>query len=275
VSGGQGATGDGQSARERGVPGGSPGQHVRLGFVRQAAAYDAYADWYEGYISGDTADYTGRVNSVLRDLLGGGSGVCLDLCCGTGARAWLLRELGWTPAGVDLSGGQLGYAVSRLPVALGDAAALPVAPGSVPAVVCVLAHTDMPDYAAALHEASRVLRSGGRFVHLGVHPCFTGAFADRSDPARIVIDDRYADRSRSFDAWCPAGVRARVGAWHVPLADLLNGVTAAGLRLVRTAEAGLGGVPDLFGLLAVKAVGAQDAESVDGEEAAPVAFGCR
>ena len=43
------------------------------------------------------------------------------------------------------------------------------------------------------------------------------------------------------------------GAWDVPLADLLNGVTAAGLRLVRTAESAPGGgIPDQFGLLAVK-----------------------
>jgi hypothetical protein len=47
-------------------------------------------------------------------------------------------------------------------------------------------------------------------------------------------------------------MRARVGAWHVPLADLVNGVTAAGLHLVRAAEAGPGGVADVFGFLAVK-----------------------
>jgi hypothetical protein len=72
----------------------------------------------------------------------------------------------------------------------------------------------------------------------------------------VLLTERYADRSHTFDAWSPAGVRARVGAWHLPLAGLLNAVTAAGLRLVRTAEAGASGVPDLFGLLAVKPRGA-------------------
>jgi SAM-dependent methyltransferase len=221
--------------------------------VSPVAAYDAYADWYEHYIMDSAAYYSDRVNLSLRELLGAGRGVCLDMCCGTGARAWVLRALGWTPVGVDISRGQLGYAAPRLPVVAGDAAALPLASSSVSAVVCVLAHTDMPDYAAALRAASRVLQSGGRLVHVGVHPCFTGAFADRSDPARIVIDERYADRSRSFDAWSPHGVRARVGAWHVPLADLLNGIADAGLRLVRTAEGGPPGIPSLFGVLAVKA----------------------
>lgn len=216
------------------------------------AAYDAYADWYDDHIAGRASPYMRRVAATLRDLLGAGSGVCLDVCCGTGAHAATVRDLGWTPVGVDLSRGQLRHGVHRLPAAAADATALPVASGTLDAAVCVLAHTDMPDYAAALREIGRVLRPGGRFVHLGVHPCFVGAFADRSDPGRVLIDHRYADRSRSFDAWCPAGVRARVGAWHVPLADLMNGVTAAGLRPIRTVESGSAAIPDAFGVLAVK-----------------------
>ena len=118
--------------------------------------------------------------------------------------------------------------------------------------MCVLAHTDVPEYAAVLREIARVLRPGGRFVHVGVHPCFIGPFADWSGAPRIAVDQRYTDRAFTYDAWNPARVRARVGGWHVPLADLLNATLAAGLRPVRTAEAGPPGVPDLFGYLAVK-----------------------
>ena len=218
--------------------------------MRQTAAYDQFADWYEEYINVDAASYSSRVNAMLAGLLGEGHGTCLDLCCGTGARVHVLRSLGWTPIGIDLSAGQLGHATARLPVVLGSACQLPLATGSAAAVVCVLAHTDMPDYPAAVREAGRVLKPGGRFVHVGVHPCFVGAFADRSQPARIVIGERYADRSHTFDAWSPHGVRARVGAWHVPLADLLNAVTEAGLHLDRVVEDGPGGIPDGFGFLA-------------------------
>jgi SAM-dependent methyltransferase len=232
-------------------------------------AYDAHADWYDDFISA-TGGYVARVHAMIEDLLGPGGragsaeaagfpgspripgGLCLDVCCGTGAHAEVLAGLGWTPLGVDLSGGQLRHAVRRLPVARADAAALPVADGAVPAAACVLASTDVPDYAAVLREVARVLRPGGRFAHVGVHPCFVGAFADWSDRRRIIVDERYADRSRRFDGWNPAGVRARVGAWHVPVADLFNSVVAAGLRPVRAVEAGPGGVPDLFGLLAVR-----------------------
>jgi len=180
---------------------------LRWGMVR--AAYDPHADWYEAYIAGEAAAYSARKHDLVAQLLGGGRGVCLDVCCGTGALAPTLRGLGWTPVGIDLSRGQLRHGSGRLPVAAGDATALPVATGSVPAVVCVLAHTDLPDYPAVLREAARVLEPGGRFVHVGVHPCFVGAFADWSDRPRVVIDERYAERAFSFDAWCPSGVRAR------------------------------------------------------------------
>lgn len=221
-----------------------------MSVAHTSAAYDAHADWYERYV-GAHSTYVGRVQAMLSDLLGSGATTCLDLCCGTGTHAGVLRELGWRPVGVDLSRGQLRYATGRLPVAAGDAARLPVRDGTVGAAVCVLAHTDLPDYAAVLRELARVLVPGGLFVHIGVHPCFVGAFADWSGWPRVRLDERYADRSHSYDAWCPSGVRARVGAWHLPLADLLNSVSAARLRIVRTAESGPGGVADLFGIAAV------------------------
>lgn len=214
------------------------------------AAYDAYADWYNDFMS--AGEYIQRVHATIADLLGPGEGTCLDVCCGTGAHVPAVAGLGWTPVGVDLSRQQLRHAARRLPVAVADATVLPFASNAIPAAVCVLASTDVPDYAAVLREIARVLRPGGRFVHLGVHPCFIGAFADWSGQPRIVVDQRYAERDRTFDAWNPAGVRARVGAWHIPLADLLNAAMSAGLRLVRTIEAGPPGVPDLFGFLAVK-----------------------
>ncbi|HEY3009016.1 MAG TPA: class I SAM-dependent methyltransferase [Micromonosporaceae bacterium] len=217
------------------------------------AAYDAYADWYEDYLRGAAAAHTDRVRALAARLVGRGAGPCLDVCCGTGLHAGPLRELGWTPIGVDVSLGQLRHARSRLPVAAADATRLPIAAGALPLAVCTMGHTDVPDYRAVLAELARTLCPGGRLVHIGVHPCFTGAFADRSNPARIVIGPGYAVRDRSFEGWAPHGVRARVGAWHATLADLLGGVLGAGLRLAAVAEDGpADGVPDLFGLVAVK-----------------------
>jgi SAM-dependent methyltransferase len=218
----------------------------------KVAAYDAHSDWYDHYTQATAAAYFARVRATVAALLGPGAGTCLDVCCGTGAPAQAIRDLGWTPVGVDLSGGQLRHAGARLPVARADATKLPIATHSVSAAVCVLAHTDTPDYPAVLAEIARALRPGTRFVHVGVHPCFVGAFADRSDPTRILIDPRYTDRAHTRDAWCPTGVRARLGAWHLPLAALLNAFHTAGLTVVTALESGptATSVPDLFAVLA-------------------------
>jgi ubiquinone/menaquinone biosynthesis C-methylase UbiE len=65
---------------------------------------------------------------------------------------------------------------------------LPVRDASVPAVLSAMVHTDMPAYPDVVREAARVLAPGGVFAHIGVHPCFCGGFADRSDQAAIVIE---------------------------------------------------------------------------------------
>jgi SAM-dependent methyltransferase len=173
-----------------------------------------------------------------------------------------LRALGWNPVGVDLSTGQLRHAAGRLDALAGDATALPLADGSVPAAVCALGHTDVPDYAAVVSEIARTLRPGGRFVHVGLHPCFCGAFADRSQPDRVVLGSGYELRERSFEGWSPDGVRSRVGAWHLPLAALLGAPLDAGLVLVEVVEVGpepvgerRGTLPDLLGLAARKPAG--------------------
>jgi ubiquinone/menaquinone biosynthesis C-methylase UbiE len=195
------------------------------------AAYDEIADWYEEEFS----PLPGLSRQIV-DLLGKGSGPCLEVGCGTGAHADTVRSLGWTPIGVDLSTGMLGYAVDRLPVMRADAEHLPFARDSLPAVVSVMVHTDMPRYPSVLREVRRVLQPGGVFVHIGVHPCFCGHFADRADPANIVITPGYHDGSWTKKSWTDKGVRNRVGAAHWPMHTLLNAFTDVGLTLERFGE---------------------------------------
>jgi SAM-dependent methyltransferase len=184
---------------------------------------------------------------VLTEILGPGTGPVLDLACGTGIFAPALRALGWTPAGLDVSSAQLRHARARLPVVLADAARPPLRRGTLAAISAVMCHTDIDDYAATCRALSPALRPGGIFAHVGVHPCYVGAFADRSQPGRVLITPGYWQRERRFDAWAPQGVRARVGATHLPVSDLLNALASAGLTIERVLEAGHP-VPDILAI---------------------------
>jgi SAM-dependent methyltransferase len=209
------------------------------------AAYDEIADWYENeFLGGQSTGARTRdgnplyLGGVLSDLLGEGGGICLEIGCGTGVHATQVRKLGWAPIGVDLSAGMLQHARGRLPIAQADAGHLPIPDGSLSAVIAMMVHTDMPAYPAALGEVARVLRPGGVFVHVGVHPCFCGGFADRSDLDAIVIRPGYLNGHWTTASWTDQGVRAKVGATHRPLPELMHAFLAAGLTLERFSEAG-------------------------------------
>jgi SAM-dependent methyltransferase len=203
------------------------------------ALYDGIADWYEERFLGVQAanDPLGIV-PALRHLLGPGSGACLEIGCGTGVYAEPVRDLGWIPLGMDLSAGMLRHARGRLPVGLATAERLPVRTGALRAVIAVMTHTDMPDYPTVLHEVSRVLAPDGVFVHLGVHPCFCGGFADRRDPDAVVVRPGYLDTYWTRESWTDQGIRDKVGAMHQPLPELLHAFLDAGLTLERFSEGG-------------------------------------
>ncbi|GAA2653741.1 class I SAM-dependent methyltransferase [Paractinoplanes durhamensis] len=216
------------------------------------AAYDEIADWYENeFLPASTPGDPIGIRASLAELLGEGDELCLELGCGTGVHAAQLRELGWRPVGVDLSAGMLAYADNRLPVARGDAARLPIADAALGAVVAMMVHTDMPDYPAVLREAARVLRPGGTFVHVGVHPAFCGGFADRTDPEAVVIRRGYLDGYWTKDSWTTQGLRNRVGATHLPLPALLRAFLDAGLQLTGFAEGG-SPVPTTLSISAIR-----------------------
>lgn len=70
------------------------------------AVYDEIADWYEQeFLARQTDGDPFGVRQALAALLGSGRGVCLEIGCGTGVHAAQIRQLGWTPLGVDVSTG--------------------------------------------------------------------------------------------------------------------------------------------------------------------------
>ena len=208
------------------------------------ARYDGLADWYDAWVS-ESSEWTRLTESLLRELLGRGSGRCLDLGCGNGRFVPLLAEWGWSVVGVDVSVDQLRVAREKVgelaeQLVQADAATLPFEDGSFDTAVALLVHTDVDRYDLALREAARVLRPGGRFVHVGTHPCFVTPVARSEEGGRLRVFEGYHERRLVFESPAFArgteGVRARAGTWQVPLAALLNDVADAGLRLERALE---------------------------------------
>jgi SAM-dependent methyltransferase len=136
------------------------------------ARYNGLADWYDArFVAGAPRHQPG-----LLELLGPGSGLCLDLGCGTGRNFDTIRDSGRTVVGVDRSSDQLRLARTRTngPLIESDAARLPFADASFGTVIAMWITTDLDDFPGALDEAVRVLRPGGLLLCYGVHPAFNG-----------------------------------------------------------------------------------------------------
>jgi SAM-dependent methyltransferase len=222
-----------------------------------SAPYDEIADWYEDeFLSQRSEDGLPisdpiGVDGSLCSMLGQGVGASLEIGCGTGTHAARIRSLGWSPLGIDLSARMLRHARSRLPIARADGEHLPFADASFSSVVSVMVHTDVSDYFAVLREAWRIVAPGGCFVHVGVHPCFCGGFADRTDPEAIIIRPGYLDGHWTRASWTDKGLRDKVGASHVPLAALLGSFVDAGFVLDSFREGGIP-VPSVLAVRALK-----------------------
>ncbi|GAA3140839.1 SAM-dependent methyltransferase [Kribbella aluminosa] len=111
------------------------------------ARYDGLAEWYDERFGVDAPPH----QPGLLDLLGPGSGPCLDLGCGTGRNFESIRASGRSVVGLDFSVDQLRRARMRTdgPLLHGDAAALPFADASFDTAITLWISTDVDDFGAA------------------------------------------------------------------------------------------------------------------------------
>jgi ubiquinone/menaquinone biosynthesis C-methylase UbiE len=206
------------------------------------ARYDEVAEWYDATLSGDSPLATMPRETALR-LLGAPSGRLLDIGCGGGSHTAAFAAAGWGTVGVDVSEAQLRLARERgCEVVHGRAESLPFEDASFDAVVSLWTHTDIDDWPAAVSEMRRVLQPAGPLVYVGVHPCFVGPHSlfveGKGVPELHAGWYRRPGRYEEAPGISPTGLRAKVGAVHLPLAELVQSFTDAGFTLEQIEEPG-------------------------------------
>lgn len=135
------------------------GELEHTGWQNRADNYDAGFNTVSRAVFPDILTYLGTNLSGRR---------VLDVCCGTGELSAALAALGAKVIGIDFSEAMLSVGKSKFPLIefqTGNAENLRIDAGRIDDVVCAfgLLHMSNPD--AAVAEAARVLKPGGRYVY--------------------------------------------------------------------------------------------------------------
>jgi SAM-dependent methyltransferase len=202
------------------------------------ARYDGIVEWFEDFrpvLDDDEVE-------ALRRILGPGPGRCLDVGCGTGVAIPELTRLGWSVVGVDVSEAMLARARAHgAELHRVSAESLPFDDASFDGAVALWLHTDVDDFPAIVREAARVLRAGAPFAYIGAHPCFVGPhsrFIAAKGVPTLHPGYRHTEWYDGGPAISPDGLRARVGATHLPLGPFVQAFLDAGFRIQGFEELG-------------------------------------
>ncbi len=198
-----------------------------LGWQDSAAAYIAFQD------AGDR-NRTLLLDPVMLDLCGDVRGQrMLDIGCGEGRFCRMLAERGASVIGIDVTAEMAQTARARGSAhdayTLASADKLPFADATFDLAVSYVTLVDIVEYAAAIREAARVLRPGGRVVvaNLNFVTASQGWQRDADGNRLYHRIDRYADEFPQVLEW--SGMR--IVNWHRPLANYMQAFLSSGLIL--------------------------------------------
>jgi SAM-dependent methyltransferase len=169
--------------------------------------YDLAAESYDATRGGEPR--AAAAATAVLSLVPPRCTVVVDIGCGTGIVTKRLAAPGRRVYGVDMSGGMLGLAQTRLPgrVVQGDATRLPYATGSCDVVILlwVLHLLDRDTGHRVLDEAARILRADGILITtVGKNRAF---FETDSDTTQVLDEvcpippDSQTDDARRLGRW--------------------------------------------------------------------------
>jgi SAM-dependent methyltransferase len=176
----------------------------------------------------------------------------LDIGCGEGSNTRQLARVGARMTAVDIAPTFIRHASeseAAEPLGIrylsGDGMALPFEDASFDFATAFMSLMDMPNQAAVLKEARRVLRPGGFLQFSILHPCFVPPRrrnvrdAD-GQPVAVEIADYFETIDGKVESWwfstLPAEERAKVDPFRVPrfhrtLSQWVEMVVGAGLAI--------------------------------------------
>jgi ubiquinone/menaquinone biosynthesis C-methylase UbiE len=200
------------------------------------------AEWYDRLVGEEGSEYQREVvfPGVLRLLAPQPGESVVDVACGQGALCRVLHERGVRAVGVDAAPALVKAARERngpeITYFVGDARNLSfLPPDRFDAAACVLAIQNMHPIRPVFENVRRVLRPGGRFVMVMMHPCFRGPKEtawvwDPSEQVQFRRVDRYLQPRKSPIVTHP-GSAPDVYTWsfHKPIEAYAKGLRQAGM----------------------------------------------
>lgn len=201
--------------------------------------WSTFADEYIRLVDEGDPARTRLLDDVMLAECGEVEGkLILDVGAGEGRFSRMLEARGARPLAIDLTWQMVRAARDRsdgrLPVGRASAAALPIASDSVDTVVSYIVWVDVEDFRAAIAEAARVLRSGGKLVAANLSFITASERWTRAPDGRRLfrLVDRYVEERPITFNWRGHELTN----WHRPLSAYMDAYLSSGLTLRRYLE---------------------------------------
>ncbi|HTY13275.1 MAG TPA: class I SAM-dependent methyltransferase [Candidatus Omnitrophota bacterium] len=210
--------------------------------------WNEVAEWYDGLVGDEGSDYHRNViiPGALRMLAPQKGEKVLDVACGQGVFSRKLAEAGAEVVGIDASKRLIDSAKKRSPdikYAVVNAASMKLfQDGTFDSAASIMALQNIDPIAPVLSEISRVLKPGGRFLFVTLHPCFRvprnshWGFDHKKDTQYRRVD-RYMSQIkvpiRMHPGYAPDQITYT---YHRPLSEYFKVLRSCGLAVIDLEE---------------------------------------